>query len=198
MNAPLRVVVADDERDVREYLQETMTRLGWQVTAAAATGRELVEACRTSPPDLIVTDVKLPDLDGIAAAAAANAAGPVPVVLISAHHGDDLLGRLADLPVMGYLIKPISEANLKAAVAVAMTRFRHFVALRQEVTDLRQALEDRKLIERAKGSLMRRLRVDEEEAFRRLRQAASGKNMKLVEMSRQVIAAESVFSDMEP
>ena len=70
-------------------------------------------------------------------------------------------------------------------------------ALRQEVTDLRQALEDRKLIERAKGALMRRLRVDEEEAFRRLRQAASGKNMKLVEMSRQVIAAAAIFADME-
>jgi two-component system, response regulator PdtaR len=197
MIAPLRVVVADDDRDVREYLQETMSRMGWQVTAAASTGRELVETCRASLPDLIVTDVKLPDLDGIAAAAAANTAGPVPVVLISAHHGDDLLARLGDLPVMAYLIKPISEANLKAAVAVAMTRFRNFAALRQEVTDLRQALEDRKLIERAKGSLMRRLRVDEEEAFRRLRQAASGKNMKLVEMSRQVIAAEAVFADMD-
>jgi response regulator NasT len=197
MNTPLRVVVADDDRDVREYLQESMTRLGWKVTAAAATGRQLVEACRAQRPDLIVTDVKLPEMDGIAAAAAVNAEGPVPVVLISAHHGDDLLSRIGDLPVLGYLIKPISEANLKAAVAVAMVRFRHFQALRQEAADLRQALEDRKLIERAKGSLMRRLRVDEEEAFRRLRQAASGKNMKLVEMSRQVIAAEAVFAELE-
>lgn len=197
MNPSQRVVVADDDRDVREYLQEAMAHLGWRVTAAAATGREVIAACAASPPDLLVTDVKMPDLDGIAAAAAVNASAAVPVVLISAHHGDDLLNRLVDLPVMGYLIKPITEANLKAAVAVAMTRFRHFQALRQEAQDLRQALEERKLIERAKGALMRRLRVDEEEAFRRLRQAASGKNLKLVEVSRHVIAAEAVFADME-
>src|SRR5262249_15632633 len=170
---------------------------GGGAPAAASPGRELVEACRASLPDLIVTDVKLPDLDGIAAAAAVNASGPVPVVLISAHHGDELLSRLGDLPVLGYLIKPISEANLKAAVAVAMTRFRHFQALRQEAQDLKQALEDRKVIERAKGALMRRLRVDEEEAFRRLRQGAGRKNLKLVEIRRQANAAESVFSDME-
>jgi AmiR/NasT family two-component response regulator len=196
VSAPLRVAVADDERDIREYLQEALTRLGWKVTVAAATGRELVSACQAAPPDLIITDIKLPDLDGIEAARQANAAGPVPVILVSAHHTDDLLARLSDLPVLGYLVKPITEANLKAAVAVAVTRFRHFEALRQEAADLRQALDDRKLIERAKGALMRRLGVDEDEAFRRLRSAASGKNLKLAEMARQIMAAESVFAEL--
>jgi two-component system, response regulator PdtaR len=196
MTTPPRVAVADDERDIREYLQEALTRLGWQVEAAA-TGRELVDLCRRSRPDLIVTDIKMPDMDGIEAAAAANCDAQIPVILVSAHHDADLLGRLEGVPILGYLVKPITEAHLKAAIAVAMTRFRHFIALKQEAADLRQALEDRKVIERAKGVLMRRLGVDEEEAFRRLRKSASSKNLKLVEMSRQVIAAETVFSDLD-
>ena len=107
-----------------------------------------------------------------------------------------LAGSGADY-IMAYLAKPVKPVDLQAAVRLAMLRFGHFQSLAKEAADLRQALEDRKLIERAKGSLMRRLRVDEEEAFRRLRQAASGKNLKLVEMSRQVIAAETVFSDFD-
>lgn len=194
--APFSAVVADDERDIREYLQEVLTRMGWQV-ATASTGRELAEACRRSPPDLIITDIKMPDMDGLQAAAAVTTAAQVPVILVSAHHDPELLARIADLPVFGYLVKPITEPHLKTAVAVALSRFKHFSALKQEAADLRQALDDRKVIERAKGVLMRRLSVDEDEAFRRLRKSASNKNLKLVEMGRQVIAAESVFSELD-
>src|SRR5262245_25911922 len=160
MSNPLRVAVADDEREMREYLQEVLPRLGHQVVAVGETGRQLVEKCRATKPDLVISDIKMPDLDGIEVAVTLNRERPVPVVLVSAHHDSELLTRLGPEPIMGYLVKPITEADLKTAIAVATLRFAHFQALNKEATDLRQALEDRKVIERAKGVLMRRLRVD--------------------------------------
>lgn len=196
MTTTLKVALADDERDIRDYLKEAVQRMGYEVTTAVASGHGLVAACRANPPDLVITDILLPDIDGIEAARQINSAGPIPVVLISAHHNDELLARVGELPVMGYLVKPFGEANLKAALAVALARYRQLAALAGEASSLRQALEDRKVIERAKGALMRRLGVDEDEAFRRLRKAASSRNMKLVEMAKQIIAAETVFADL--
>jgi response regulator NasT len=190
-----RAVVADDDRDTREFLNEALTRQGWSVTASA-TGHGLVEACRKSKPDLIVTDIRMPDMDGLDAIAAVNNGGaPIPSVIVSAHHDDALLARTAELSVLGYLVKPFTEAQLKSAITVAMNRAKQFAALREEADGLRQALADRKLIERAKGILMHRLSVDEDEAFRRLRSAASSGNQKLVEAARKLIAAEEVFSE---
>ena len=197
MNRPLRIAVADDERDVREYLQEILPRLGHTVVAVAGDGRELVAQCQTAAPDLILTDVKMPGLDGIDVSAAVNRVKPTPVILISAHHDAELLARLGADHIMGFLIKPIGEPELRAAIALAMTRFQHFQALAKEAADLRQALEDRKVIEKAKGVVMKRLRVDEEEAFRRLRKLASDHNLKLVEVGRRVITAEEIFHQLE-
>ena len=98
---------------------------------------------------------------------------------------------------MGYLVKPVAEAHIKAAIALAMLRYRHFQALVKEAAELRQALDERKVIERAKGALMKRLRVDEAEAFRRLRSLASEQNLKLVEVGRRIVAAEEVFSQLD-
>jgi AmiR/NasT family two-component response regulator len=197
MNATPQVVVADDDPTIRDYLQEALTRLGWSVRSASS-GRELVEACRRATPNLIVTDIRMPDMDGIEAASTICASTPVPVVLVSAHHDEETLGRLSGMSaVFGYLVKPISETHLKAAIALALTRFRQFEDLRREADGLRQVLEDRKVIERAKGVLTRRLGVSEEEAYQRLRKLASSKSLKLVEMGRQVIAAESVFTELD-
>src|SRR5262249_4209753 len=158
---PLRIIVADDERDMREYLQEVLTRLGHQVVAVS-TGQELVELCDATTPDLVITDIKMPQGDGLEAAVAIQQGGqPIPVILVSASHAADILTRLGSEPVMAYLVKPISEADLKTALTVASLRFQHFLALQKETANLRQALEDRKLLERAKGILMSRLRVDE-------------------------------------
>jgi response regulator NasT len=197
MNTPLRIVVADDERDVREFFQEALPRLGHEVVAAAETGRQLVEQCRLLHPNLVLADVKMPDMDGIEAALVVNRDRPTPVLLVSAFHDEAILTRLGAGHIMGFLVKPVSEADLKAAITVAMLRFQHFQALSREAADLRQALEDRKVIERAKGALMRRLRVDEEEAFRRLRKLASGENLKLVDLSHRILAAEEVFARLD-
>ena len=112
-------------------------------------------------------------------------------------HDAETLMRVGADHIMGYLIKPISEADLKAAIALAIVRFQHFLALSREASDLRQALEDRKVIEKAKGVVMKRLHTEEEEAFRRLRKFASDQNLKLVEVGRRIIAAEEIFHELE-
>ena len=197
MMTTLRIGVADDERDMREYLQEVLQRLGYEVVVVAGTGRELVELCRATPPDMVITDIKMPDMDGIEASVAVNRVKQMPIILVSAHHDAELLVRSAVDHIMAYLVKPVKEADIKTAIAVALTRFRHFQAVAKEAADLRQALEDRKLIERAKGIIMRRVGVDEEEAFRRLRRLASSQNHKLVDVARGVLAAENVFHDLD-
>jgi response regulator NasT len=193
----LRIAVADDERDMREYLQELLPRLGHEVVAVAENGRQLAQQCLTAKPDLIITDIKMPDMDGIEMSTAINRERQTPVILVSAHHDAELLVRAGADHIMAYLIKPVKEADLKTAIAMAMTRFQHFMAAFKEAADLRQAMEDRKLIERAKGAIMRRMRLDEEESFRRLRKLAADSNRKLVEVARSIVAAEEVFQRLE-
>jgi response regulator NasT len=197
MNRPLMLAIADDERDTREYLQEVLPRLGHEVVAVAQTGRQLVEICRGRTVDLVITDIRMPDMDGIEAAVSINKDRQIPVLLVSAHHDGDLLARASADHIMGYLIKPIREADLKTAIAIAMLRFQHFQTLYKESADLRQALEDRKLIERAKGIIIKRLRLDEEEAFRRLRKLSSNENRKLAETAHRILEADEVFQQMD-
>ena len=200
MNAlmsPLRVAVADDERDTREYLQEVLPRLGHHVVAVAETGKQLAECCHDNPPDLIITDIKMPDMDGIAAAEQVNRERHIPVILISGHDDADLVVRAGADHVMAYLLKPVREGDLRNAIYLAMVRFEQFQKLIKEAANLRQAMEDRKLIERAKGILMKRARVDEPEAFRRLQRLASDRNKKLIEIAQMILLAEEAFQPSE-
>ncbi len=196
--SPLRVAVADDERDTLEFLQEALPRLGHEVVVAAGSGKELVERCREARPDLIITDIMMPELDGIAAVEQIEQQKPVPVILVSAHHDAELIVRAGTDHIMAYLLKPIREADLGTAIYLAILRFEHFQKLVKEAAGLRQAIEDRKLIERAKGILMKRARVDEPEAFRRLQRLASDKNKKLVEIAQTILLAEEAFQLSHP
>lgn len=193
MSHALRIAVADDEPDMREYFQRILPLLGHQVICAAQSGRELVEKCRESRPDLVITDIKMPDMDGIDAAREIEREGPVPVILVSAYHDPELVDRAQAEHILAYLVKPIKQADLEPAITLAIRRFEQFQALRRETDDLRQALEERKLIERAKGVLMKRARLDEQEAFRRLQKLASDKNRKLVEIARVILTAEEAL-----
>lgn len=189
----LRIAVADDEADMRLFFRELLPRLGHAVVVEAATGKELVAGCREARPDLIITDVRMPDGDGLEAVAAVNREAGVPVILVTGHHDSDVLGQAGADYIMAYLAKPVKPVDLQAAVRLAMLRFGHFQALVKEAADLRQALEDRKVIERAKGVIMKRGRTDEPEAFRRLQRLASDKNKKLVEVAQQIVLAEEAF-----
>jgi response regulator NasT len=190
MSRPLRIVVADDEPDMRKYFQKLLPRLGHEVLAAAETGVELVARCRALKPDLVITDIKMPDMDGIEAAVQIYGERPVPIILVSAFHDPELIERAEADHILGYLVKPIKPPDLEPAIALALRRFEQFEDLRREAADLRQALEDRKVIERAKGTLMRRGPMDEEAAFRRLQQFASERRQKLVEAARLILVVE--------
>ncbi len=190
MNRSLRIAVADDERDMRDFFQEFIPPLDHRIVAVAATGRELVEQCRAQRPDLIITDIKMPDMDGIEAASAICRERPVPIILVSAYDDRELLDRAEAGQVMAYLVKPIKGKDLGPAITIALRRFEQFEALRREASDLKQALEDRKVIERAKGVLMKRAALDEQEAFRRMQKLASEKSRKLVEIAQMILVAE--------
>jgi response regulator NasT len=195
MSEPLRIAIADDELDMRDYFARILPQMGYRVVVVASTGKELLSLCRNTPPDLVITDIKMPDLDGIDAAIQLYRERPVPVILVSAYHDAELIKRAeADDYIMGYLVKPLKHADLGPAISVTMRRFAQFQSLRQEANQLRQALEDRKLIERAKGILMKRGSLDEPTAFRRLQKAASDRNLKLVEVARMIITAEETFA----
>jgi two-component system, response regulator PdtaR len=193
MSQSLRIAIADDEDDMRDYFREILPVLGHQVVVAARTGRELVDLCRAERPDLVITDIKMPDMDGIDAAAQLYRDVPVPVILVSAYHDPGLIQRAEADHILAYLVKPIKQADLEPAIAIAMRRFEQFRALRQEAADLRQALEDRKLIEKAKGLLMKKTGLDEHDAFRRLQKLASEKNRKLVDIAQMILTAEEAY-----
>jgi response regulator NasT len=187
MTRPLRIAIADDEPDMRDYFSRILPRMGHEVVVTAADGEQLVAGCLAARPDLVITDVKMPKLDGIDAAVRLYQQAPVPVILVSAFAGAELIDRAEADHVMAYLVKPIKQTDLAPAIALATARFEQFVQLRQEAADLRQALEDRRLIERAKGVLMAREALDEAGAFARLQQLAGERKGKLAEAARGVV-----------
>lgn len=193
MTRALKIVVADDEQDMQDYFRSILPRLGHTVAAVASTGKELVEHCINHAPDLVITDIKMPDMDGIDAAVQIYRHHPIPVILVSAYHDPELIARAEGDHILAYLVKPIKQSDLEPAIAIAMRRFEQFQMLHKEAASLKQALEDRKLIERAKGVLMKKTSLDENTAFRRMQRLASDKNRKLVEIAQMILTAEEAF-----
>jgi len=183
MTPSLRIVVADDELDMRDYFRKILPRLGHNVVAVAETGEELLDQCRAQRPDLVITDIKMPGIDGIDAAQKIYEEMPIPVILVSAYSDAKLIERAESDHIMAYLVKPIKQTDLEPTISLAVRRFEQFEALRREASDMRQALEDRKTIERAKGVLMKELGLSEADAFRRLQKTASARNLKLIDVA---------------
>jgi len=189
----LRILVAEDDSLVALDLVEELQGLGHEVVGSAATGTEAVRLARQLSPDLVMLDIKMPELDGLEAATQITAARPVPIIILSAHSDAELIERAANLGVLAYLIKPVDVRELETTIRVAMSRFREFQALRQEIVDLKEALETRKLVERAKGILMRRKNWTEEEAFHRLQRESQNQNRKIADIAQAIIAADSLL-----
>jgi AmiR/NasT family two-component response regulator len=189
----LRIAVADDEPDMRDFFERMLPLCGHEVVSLAENGEQLLEHCRKLKPDLVITDIKMPDMDGIDAATQISTELAIPIILVSAYHDAELVQRAEADHVLAYLVKPIGQADLGPAIAVAMRRFQELQALRQEARDLRQALADRKVIEQAKGILMKVTGADEKDAFHRLQQLAAEKNQKLIDAAHAVVALEKTF-----
>jgi response regulator NasT len=189
----LRVLIADDEVLVAEALREEAQRLGHEVVATAVDGAEAVALAKKLRPDVAILDVKMPEMDGLAAAQAIIQHEPIPVIIVTAFVEDELLERAGEAGVLGYLVKPVDETQLKAALKVAMSRFGELSALRQEVASLKEALEVRKMVERAKGILMDRLQLSENEAFKKLQKRARDTNRKLGDVARAIVEASELL-----
>jgi AmiR/NasT family two-component response regulator len=178
----VRILIGEDETIIRLDLKEILERAGFEVCAEARDGEEAVELARAEEPDLAVLDVKMPRLDGIEAARRILAERPIPIVMLTAYGQDELVARAVEAGVFGYLVKPFRETDLLPAIQAAKARHAELEALRGEAESLADALATRKLVERAKGLLMKREGLSEQDAFTRLQRASqvSGRPMKVV------------------
>jgi AmiR/NasT family two-component response regulator len=190
---PLRILLADDESIRVMSLRVQLAALGHKVVAEASTGSEAVALAESHQPDLAILDIKMPVMDGIEAAERITQAHPIPIILLTAYSEAQLVERAAQANISAYLMKPVSEEDLLPAITLALTRFKQFQALRQEIVDLREALEARKTIERAKGILMRRLNLSEDEAFRRLQRQSQETNRKLAQVAEAIVVADQML-----
>jgi AmiR/NasT family two-component response regulator len=169
-----------------------LERAGFEVVAEARDGREAVALAAEHRPDLAVMDVKMPELDGIDAARQMLEQRPIPIVMLTAFSEAALVGRAVDAGVFGYLVKPFRESDLLPAIEAARARHAELQALRDEAGSLRDALEARKLIERAKGLLMEKDGLSEAEAFARLRGASQQTGRPLRDVAEAVLATFGV------
>lgn len=163
-----RIVIADDESIIRMDLKEMLTSLGYLVVGEASNGRVAVQLARELRPDLVIMDIKMPDMDGIEAARILTEERIAPVLFLTAFGQRDLIEQAKEAGVVGYLVKPFRESDLTPAIEVAIERFKEFRELEEQVKDLKEALETRKLVDRAKGILMDRDGLTEAEAFRKI------------------------------
>ena len=186
----LRILIADDESIRLLSLRKQLAALGHNVVAEASTGGEAVTLAASALPDLAILDIKMPVMDGIEAAEKITQGRPIPIILLTAYDEAQLVERAAQANISAYLMKPVAEEDLLPAITLALARFRQFQALRQEVADLREALEARKTIERAKGILMRRLNLSEDEAFRRLQKQSQDSNRRLAQVAEAIVVAD--------
>lgn len=186
---PLRVVIADDEAVIRMDLKELLREAGHAVVGETANGRRAVAIVRDCRPDLAIMDIKMPGMDGIEAARLIAAENLAPVLLLTAFDDEALIERAKDAGVLAYLVKPVEEKNLFPAMEIALSRWQEMKSLEKELEAMRDSLETRKLLDRAKGILMQAHNIGEAEAYRRLQKYSMAKRRPLKEVAAAVVEA---------
>ena len=187
MKPSLRVVVAEDEALIRLDLVEMLTEAGYEVVGQAGDGEAAIEITEKEKPDLVVMDVKMPKLDGISAAERIANQRIAPVVILTAFSQRDLVERARDAGAMAYLTKPFTIDDLMPAIELAVSRFQEIKQLDAEVTDLQEQLKARKIIEKAKGILMKNLSITEPEAFKWMQKTAMDKRRSMTDVAQLVM-----------
>jgi response regulator NasT len=188
--APIRILVAEDEALIRMDLVEMLREAGYEVVAEAADGAQAIELAQLHKPDLAILDVKMPVLDGISAAE--KIIDIAPVLMLTAFSQRELVERARDAGVMAYVVKPFSIGDLVPAIEIAISRHTQMRSLADEVKDLHERLETRKLIDRAKGILMQALNLSEPEAFSWIQRAAMDRRLTMKEVAAAVISPDAV------
>ena len=187
-----RVVIADDDPIIRMDLREMLTGLEYLVVGEAGDGQSAVNLARELRPDLVIMDIRMPEMDGIEAARALTAEDIAPVLLLTAYSEPDLVQRATQAGVIGYLVKPFREAQLGPAIDVTLSRFREFRQVRTELGNVKEALDARKVIERAKGLLMERYSLTEPEAFRRIQKRSMDTRRSMKEIAEAILLADEL------
>jgi AmiR/NasT family two-component response regulator len=189
---PLRIVIADDEPIIRMDLRRTLENMGHIVAGEAGDGRQAIEVTRELKPNVVILDVKMPQMDGIDAAKVISTEGVAPVLLLTAYSDRELVERAKDAGVFAYLIKPFKEADLMPAIEIAIARFEEMLEIEKEVADLENKLETRKAVDRAKGILMDLYGLKEQDAFRRIQVQSMNTRKSMREIAEAIIIANSV------
>ena len=190
-NRPARILVAEDEALIRLDLVEMLTEAGYEVVAQATNGVEAIALAKEFKPDLAILDVKMPELDGISAAQEIIEISPV--LMLTAFSQKELVERARDAGVMAYVVKPFSINDLTPAIEIAMSRHLQMRSLKEEVADLHERLETRKIIDRAKGILMKAMNLSEPEAFGWIQRAAMDRRISMKAVAEAVISPESAL-----
>lgn len=188
-----RVLIAEDNSKTRLFLKSQLELLGFEVVAAVSNGMDAVKLVGELKPDLVIMDVKMPEMDGIDAAKIISSKGPVPIILITGLSSDEMAMKAIESGVFAYLVKPVTKKQLEPAIKLALARYEEFKSLKVEVTDLKDAIETRKLVERAKGILMKRCNISEEDAFKLLQSHSQKENKKMREIADNIVTASKLI-----
>ena len=183
----MRVLIVDDESLIRMDLRDIIESCGHEVVAEGTNGVEALELCKIHKPDIILMDVKIPELDGIEAARQIGFHHEAPVVLLTSYSQQDLIDKARDSGVYGYLIKPVREEQLVPTLEMALGRYKSDAQLREKMAELEQSLEDRKIIQKGTGILMELYSISEAEAYNRIRTLSMNKQISIIETCNLII-----------
>ncbi len=190
--AQIRLVIADDESLIRMNLKETLVGMGYLVVGEAGDGVSAINLARELRPDLVLMDIKMPKLDGIQAAKILTQEKIAPVLLLTAYSDRELVDRAKEAGVVNYIVKPFRDAELLPAIEIALARYQEFLDMETEIQDLKETLDTRKLVERAKGVLMDSQGLKEAEAFRKIQQLSMNTRKPMKEIAQAILLAHEI------
>ncbi|WP_429856363.1 ANTAR domain-containing response regulator [Brevibacillus porteri] len=188
-----KIMVVDDEPIIRMDLREMLENEGYLVVAEAKNGEEAVEQAHRHKPDLIIMDVKMPVLNGIKASSIIRSFSDSSILLLTAYSQKELVQDARKAGVTAYLVKPVSEDDLIPAVEIALSQKEKVVSLKKDINDLKQKIEDRKAVEKAKGKLMSALSLEEDAAYKWMQQVSMQRRMPLVKLAEEILSGEQAI-----
>lgn len=189
---PVKVLLVEDEGIIRLALRSDLEEFGYQVIAEASNGIEALERVKDYGPDVVIMDVKMPILDGLESARRISQTTPTPIVMLTAYSQDELVQKAASCGVMAYLVKPYRESELHTTIQIAIARFKEMMDLHKRVVSLEEMIETRKLVEKAKGVLMRTYGLSEEDAYLMIQKKSRDQNIPMQDIARALLLANDL------
>ena len=190
---PASILIAEDEHLIATDLADQLTTLGYKTIGPANSGQHAIALAKEHHPDLALMDIRMPEMDGLTAAGVLFSQMNIPVVIVTAYIDANYLEMASRIGIFGYVIKPVNADTLRATITIAWSRFHQHIQLRNKINELEMTLEERKLIEIAKGLLMKKLGLSEADALSRLRRKARDSRRRMADMARAIIDANDLF-----